>query len=77
MNWVNMIQSATTSLRGLVNQTTALPNINQPDLSNTTASDVAGLTAWINTNLVPLVNAIKTSQNDELSSQRFAGQQAL
>jgi len=64
-------------LKGLVSQTAALPNINQPDLSNTTASDVAGLTAWINTNLVPLVNAIKTSQNDELNSQRTAGQQAV
>jgi len=77
VNWVNMMQTATTSLKGMVNQAAALPNIIHPDLSNTTASDVAGLSAWINTNLVPLVNAIKTSQNDELSNQRTAGQQAI
>ncbi|RKF31936.1 hypothetical protein BCY89_17460 [Sphingobacterium siyangense] len=69
--------NASLTTKGIVNLAAVIPNISQPDLSNTTASDVAGLSTWINTNLIPLVNAIKTSQNDELNNQRTAGQQAV
>ncbi|WP_448138024.1 right-handed parallel beta-helix repeat-containing protein [Sphingobacterium siyangense] len=69
--------NASLTTKGIVNLAVAIPNITQSDLSNTAASDVAGLSTWINSNLVPLVNAIKASQNDELSNQRTSGQQAV
>lgn len=67
---------ATQFIKGLVNQAIAQNNIYQNDLVNTSASDVAGLVSYINSNIVPLVNAIKKSQNDELNNQRTAGQQS-
>lgn len=51
-------------------------NIAQSDLPNSAATDVSGLNTWINSNLVPLVNAIKKSQNDELNNQRRSGHQS-
>ncbi|MNV87438.1 hypothetical protein D3C71_1815590 [compost metagenome] len=69
--------NASLTTKGIVNLAAAISTITQADLTSTTASDVAGLSTWINTNLVPLVNAIKASQNDELSNQRTAGQQAV
>lgn len=43
----------------------------------TTTQDLANaIKAYINANVVPLVNAIKASQNTELTNQRTAGQQA-
>ena len=77
INNLGIDDSASLISTGLVNQTSPIQNINELDLSNTTASDVAGLSTWINTNLIPLVNAIKASQNDELNNQRTAGQQAV
>lgn len=72
----NRTIDATTYYKGLVNQAIAQNNISQGDLVNTSASDVAGLVSYINSNIVPLVNAIKKSQNDELNNQRTAGQQS-
>ncbi|KKO89060.1 hypothetical protein AAW12_23150 [Sphingobacterium sp. Ag1] len=69
--------NASLTTKGIVNLAAAISTITQADLTSTTASDVAGLSTWINSNLVPLVNAIKASQNDELSNQRTAGQQAV
>lgn len=76
--WLQIsIGNASLTTKGIVNLAAAISTITQADLTSTTASGVAGLTTWINANLVPLVNAIKASQNDELSSQRTAGQQAV
>lgn len=77
LNWISIIpKNASTTIKGVVNQSVALPNISQADLVNTTAADVAALVSYINTSVVPLVNAIKASQNTELTNQRTAGQQA-
>ena len=79
-------RNANTAFKGLVNQAIAQANISQADLATITTADGsdAGTTqdlanaikAYINANVVPLVNAIKTSQNTELTNQRTAGQQA-
>lgn len=55
------------------NKSSAVANAN---LSNTTATDVAGLVSWINSDLIPLVNANKTQLNAKLESDRASGQQS-
>lgn len=71
---------------GLVNQALAQANISQAALaaiSTSDGSDAAttqalanAIKAYINANVVPLVNALRASQNTELENQRTAGQQA-
>lgn len=78
--------SASTSVKGLVNQTVALANISQADLVAITTADATDLAtaltllnelkAKYNLN-VTLTNALKASQNTELTNQRTAGQQAI
>lgn len=87
--WRKLIHNndlATLSVVGLVKQAPAQVNIPQADLvaistadgsDATTTQDLANaIKAYINANVVPLVNAIKASQNTELTNQRTAGQQA-
>jgi hypothetical protein len=81
------IPIATTITKGLVNQAAALANISQTDLTSITTADgsdatttqtlVNAIKAYINTNVVPLVNATKASQNNELTNQRSSGQQSI
>lgn len=82
----NVFGNASSTLKGLVNQTSAQANIPQTALeaiSTADGSDAAttqalanAIKAYINANVVPLVNAIRSSQNTELENQRTAGQQA-
>ncbi|MBB1643045.1 right-handed parallel beta-helix repeat-containing protein [Sphingobacterium sp. UME9] len=58
------------------NKSSAVANISNTNLSNTTATDVAGLVSWINSDLIPLVNANKTQLNAKLESDRASGQQS-
>lgn len=86
LNAINFIIPATTTKSGGVRQTTAQTNISQADLANIATADGSdaattqalanAIKSYINTNVVPLVNAIKASQNTELTNQRTAGQQA-
>ncbi|WP_223583054.1 hypothetical protein [Sphingobacterium sp. GVS05A] len=58
------------------NNSSAVANVSNANLSNTTATDVAGLVSWINSDLIPLVNANKTQLNAKLESDRASGQQS-
>ncbi|MGE8429981.1 MAG: hypothetical protein ACN6O7_19015 [Sphingobacterium sp.] len=58
------------------NKSSAVANVSNANLSNTTATDVAGLVSWINSDLIPLVNANKTQLNAKLESDRASGQQS-
>ena len=85
-SWLNTVPNATASVKGIVNQAIAQADISQADLvaistadgsDATTTQDLANaIKAYINANVVPLVNALKSSQNTELVNQRTAGQQA-
>lgn len=72
----SMPSRASSSLRGIVYQTASQGDITLPNLNTLTADEVSAVVSWINNNLIPLVNAIKSSQNTELQNQRDANQQA-
>ena len=83
---LKVVAAATPTTTGVVKQSASQANISQADLvaiATADGSDAAttqalanAIKAWINTNLVPLVNATKASQNTELTNQRTAEQQA-
>lgn len=70
---------------GLVKRAQAVPDITEANLDTVVIPDatdeatavtlVNGLKGFINNNAIPLINAIKLSQNTELANQRLSGQQ--
>ena len=79
------LEPATVLKAGIVKMCEAISAIDELDLEDVSTADATDLPTallllneikeYINTNIVPLVNSIKSSQNEELSKQTSSGQQ--